>query len=473
MWQLLARIVLLAALTALAIWIAEQPGSVRIDWLGYRVETGHPGLLLIPLLALTVVAALLYRVWRGVLALPEDFRLWRRGERLRKGYAALTQGMVAVAAGDAEDASRQARKAREYMSDNPLVLLLAAEAAQIGGDPQAAEQHYRSMLERPEIEFLGLRGLLIQRLQEGNAGAALELAQRAAGLRPKVRWAVRTLFDLQTRRQQWLEAQITLSEGLKNGAFTKDEAERKRAMLLVERGADARAEGRLDDARRSLEGAVRDLPDLSEPVETLAEVLMAQGKPRRAMKLIEERWRMAPTPALGRLYLRAADTARGGLSLGPARRDPLAPARQLKAENPDHWMSHLVLGEAALGVGDVSIAREQLEMALNRRPEAPEICAAMARLEEATGGGPTRVREWLTRATETPRAIHSCGSCGAVYERWVPHCDNCGAFGTVRAVPEPARTIGALPVPTTQSVAGGTTELTTRDTSEPTDAGTP
>src|SRR5262249_57792128 len=88
--------------------------------------------------------------------------------RRRKAYRALTQGMVAVAAGDAGEARRQAKLAGTLLNDPPLTLLLAAQAAQLDGDERAAEKYFRAMLDRPETAFLGLRGLLMQSLKAGN-----------------------------------------------------------------------------------------------------------------------------------------------------------------------------------------------------------------------------------------------------------------------------------------------------------------
>ena len=63
----------------------------------------------------------------------------RRERRRRAGYRALTQGMVAVAAGDPQEARRFARSADALLADPPLTLLLSAQAAQLDGDETAAK----------------------------------------------------------------------------------------------------------------------------------------------------------------------------------------------------------------------------------------------------------------------------------------------------------------------------------------------
>src|SRR5215469_10155575 len=133
----------LAALAAL--WIAARPGHVSFVWLGWRVDTSIG--VLIAALILLIVVALLHRLWRLVWRGPRDLQRLRSERRRRQGYRALSQGMAAVAAGDAAEAKRQARLANSLLRDPPLVLLLAAQTAQLGGDETAAKRYFTAMLE--------------------------------------------------------------------------------------------------------------------------------------------------------------------------------------------------------------------------------------------------------------------------------------------------------------------------------------
>src|SRR5882724_3853420 len=148
----------LAVLLAVAVWLAERPGQVSLVWLGYRIDTSV-GILLAAVLVLAVIVALLYRLWRFLVRSPRQIARARHDKRRREGYRALTQGMVAVAAGDAQ---RQSKKAGLLLEEPPLTLLLAAQAAQLNGDEAAARRYFEAMLERPETSFLGVRGLLMQ-----------------------------------------------------------------------------------------------------------------------------------------------------------------------------------------------------------------------------------------------------------------------------------------------------------------------
>ena len=197
--------------------------------------------LLAAVALIAAVAALIYRFWRALIGAPGTFGRWRRERRRRKGYVALTQGMVAVAAGDPDEARRQARRADVLLNEPPLTMLLSAQAAQLNGDENAAGRYFTQMLERSETEFLGLRGLLIQAMRKGEHGRAIELARRARALRPKTPWVLTTLFELETRSGDWPAAADTLGRAQRAGALPAPQARRHEAAVLVEM---SRAAGR-------------------------------------------------------------------------------------------------------------------------------------------------------------------------------------------------------------------------------------
>src|SRR5690606_29724893 len=132
---------------------------------------------------------------------------------------ALSMGMVAVAAGDREEAGRQSRRASAMLSGVPLSNLLSAQAAQLRGDEAAARRYFEAMLDQPETEFLGLRGLLMQALRARDDARALRLALRARELRPRSPWLLQTLAELQTRLGDWEAALDTTATARRLGAY--------------------------------------------------------------------------------------------------------------------------------------------------------------------------------------------------------------------------------------------------------------
>jgi HemY protein len=207
----IAGILILAAVIAAAVFMADRPGRVDIIWQDWQIETSV-GVLVAAAVFAALLVWLLISALRLIISSPQRMLRSRRAWRRRAGYRALAQGMVAVAAGDAQEARRYARRADVLLADPPLTLLLSAQAAQLDGDEGAAKRFFTAMLERHETEFLGLRGLLNQALRAGDRRAALQLTERAMALRPRARWVALSRFDLETREGHWEAARETLAQ---------------------------------------------------------------------------------------------------------------------------------------------------------------------------------------------------------------------------------------------------------------------
>lgn len=404
-------------------WLADRPGEVSVVWQGWRIDTSL-GMLLAAALALAAAAVALASLWRLVVTGPRRFQRWRRDRRRRRGYAALTSGLVAVAAGDPQDARRHARRADALLDEPPLTMLLAAQAAQLVGDEAEARRHFELMLGKPETEFLGLRGLISQALKAGDEAAALELARRARALRPRTAWVQTTLLGLEARAGDWEAAQRTLREARRIGAVPPAQAARHAAAIALERSREAAAAGRAAEALAQAEAAWKADPDHEAVAAWLAELHLEGGRARAATRIIEQAWSRAPRPALAALHPRA----RGAT-------DPIArvkAAERLAALSPRHPGSHLAQAEAAIEARLWGEARRHLDAAAAAGQVDGAVARLMARVEEAEKGDGAAARRWLARAAEAPGEDGwTCGACGARHARWQANCGHCGAFDRI------------------------------------------
>ena len=447
MIRALLYIVQIGLVVAAAIWLADHPGRVGIDVDGYRIDTSV-GVLAVAVFVLVLVGVAVYALARVLRKAPGELARSRRSRRRARGYQALTQGMVAVAAGDSGEAGRHARRANALLSDPPLTMLLSAQAAQIEGDEAAAGRYFHAMLGRPEMEFLGLRGLLMQSTRAGDSAAALEYARRAYQLRPQTPWVLTTLFDLQVRAGQWDEAEKTLDEAIRRRAVDAARGQRDKVLVLNERGRAAEAAGEparaLSFARKSLDLGRDFLPATLR----VARLLIADDSARRATRVIEDAWRQGPHPDLLALYREA---------LAPADELTwLTAAQKLAEQNSGHPETLLALAEAALAARLWGEARRYLDAVLEGGDTA-RACRLRARLEEAEHGDGRAAREWLARAAvAAPDPAWVCEQCGAVSAEWSPLCRRCDAFdGLVWRAPERAATPAPLPALALAAPTGG------------------
>jgi HemY protein len=446
-----------AVLIGLAFWLAMRPGEVSIEWLGYRLDTSV-GILILAVAVLAATAALMYRFWRFLLRAPHDLTQRARAGKRQRGYQALTQGMVAVAAGEREEAARWARKADTLLDEPPLTMLLSAQAAQLTGDEAAARRYFTSMLDNEETKFLGLRGLLTQALREGDETRALDLARRAHALRPRTPWVLHSLFDLSQRCGDLETAERALKESVRAKALPRPEAERKHAVLLLERALSARREGaarREGEASAAGDGAAGDgaaldlarearklAPELIAASALFAELLIEADDKRKAARAIEEAWAVAPHPELARLYLLARpnqDSIERLKTLG-----------RLAERNRSHPETHLARARAALEARLWGEARRHLEAAagpggLEGDPRE-SVCRLMAELEEEERADAEAARAWLSRAAGAARDPGwVCAACGALAEAWSARCGKCRAFDALAWTAPPHVALSATP----------------------------
>ena len=448
MVRALVYFVQLAILVAAMVWLADHPGTVNVDFLNYRIESSA-AVLIVAAVVLAAAAALIYRFWRAIRGAPGDFAVWRAERKRRKGYRALTQGMVAVAAGDAGEARRQAVKADVLLGDPPLTMLLSAQAAQLEGDDAAATRYFTAMLDNPETAFLGVRGLLNQANKAGDRARALTYAQRAHALRPDTPWVLAALFELQTGVGQWTDALATLKRMTRQSQVTDAVARRQRAAILLAQAQAAEAEGAGDRALDLAKDAIDLVPDLVPAAALATRLYVKRGKTRRATRTTERIWPLAPHPELAAAY--------GAIWADEPALDRFKAFQRLTQLKPDHGESHIALAEAALEAQLWGAARNHLDQVRASAPSV-RVFRLLARLEEAEHGDVTAARRWLEEAANAPPVPGwVCGSCGAAASAWTALCGHCGAFdrltwqapvrvtGTALAAPAPAMAVLAAP----------------------------
>ena len=442
-------LIVIAALAAAAVFLVDNPGHVDIVWQGWEIGTSVGVLVGAAALAALAVVLMLWLISR-ILGSPRAISRRRRERRRRVGYEALTRGMVAVAAGDALEARRYARRAESLLAEPPLTLLLSAQAAQISGDELAAKKFFTAMLHRPETQFLGLRGLINQALHDGDPDTARHLAGRAVALRPNTAWATTSLFDLEARAGNWEAARAALDKASRRRFIAPDIARHHRGVIFYELSLLATASGDRHRALAQAGEAASLTPDLATPAAHHARLLLAEGRAGRAARAIERAWRTAPHPDLAQAYREIWKTDAPLAAMGRHQR--------LAAQNPTARESHLALVEAALAAQLWGEARNHLERALAADPPpfaaaprsartlalpgnsagnglsraTPRWCLLMARLEEGEHGDPNRMREWLDRAVRAlPDPRYVCTSCGGESAEWSSRCPHCGAFDTL------------------------------------------
>ncbi|MEM9897957.1 MAG: heme biosynthesis HemY N-terminal domain-containing protein, partial [Pseudomonadota bacterium] len=246
----------------------------------------------------TVIIILMTSFAKDIFALPGKIRARREKAKLERGMTAVARGMEAVAIGDATDATHHAKVAQRTLGQGSITRLLTAQAAQLSGDDEVAGESFEAMLEAPETEFLGLRGLYGKAERNGDKEAARKYAERAYRLRPNAAWAFQAVFDLALERGAWGDARASLGPAQKNKSIGPEKAQRAEAALLA---ASAHAADTSEDVSTALEEAelaLKHAPGLA-PAAVLAARLHHNGKKtQRGVKILEQAFAAHAHPSL-------------------------------------------------------------------------------------------------------------------------------------------------------------------------------
>jgi HemY protein len=431
-WSLLKITLFVAAIAALTFGaglLLDTGGGIRIAAAGYEFTLG-------PLQAVIVALALFVAVWLimkmiGFVVATLRFlngdetaisRYFDRN-RERKGYQALADGMLALASGEGRLALMRAQRAEKYLDRPELTTLLIAQASEAAGDTPRATEAYKKLLGDEATRFVGVRGLLHQKLVEGDTETALKLAEKAFTLKPKHGETQDILLKLQSEKSDWKGARATLGAKLKAGALPKDVYRRRDAVLALQEAKGIMDDAASVEAREAAIEANRKSPDLIPAAVMAARSLIAKGDGKSAARVIRKAWEGAPHPDL------AAAFAEIEPEESPAAR--VKRFKPLITQHPDHDETRLMQAELLIAAEDFPEARRALADIVTRHPTQRAL-AVMAAIERGEGADEATVRGWLARALTAPRGAQwCCDKCQAIHAEWHPICDNCGGFDTL------------------------------------------
>lgn len=413
-------VLLMAFLAALAFGfatLADMPGHVLLQWgdTEFRVTliTG-----LIALIAVVFVLVLLWNILSFVLRLPSLVGLANRMRRRAKGHQALSRGLVAVGAGDAKLAERHAREAQKLLGAEPLTLLLKAQSAQLAGDRKGAEEAFRAMVDRPETQSLGFRGLFVEAERRDDPANARLFAEEALRRSPEAAWAGKALLGFRAAEGDWRGAIGVIDQGVSRRLIDREEGRAQRAVLLAA-AAETVLESNPDEAQALALEALRHLPGLVPAAVIAARRLSAKGDFGKASKILEAAWKLAPHPDLAEAYL--------AVRQGDSAQDRLKRARALQKLAPHARESRFAVARAAIDAREFGAAREALEALALEKPTA-RTCLLMAELEEIETGNQGLVRSWLARAARAPRDPAWVAD-GVISDHWKPVSPVTGRIG--------------------------------------------
>jgi len=419
MISLIIRFVLLIIVATAFAWLADQPGDLKLRWLGYEIETS----LMAAAISLFALGLILWITWSIVMWLldrPGAFGGWFKSWREKKGRDALSSGLIAVAAGDKEAAQSHARTATSILGDDPMVKLLDAQAAQMRGDNVRVRQLFEEMAKFPETRLLGLRGLHGDAMRQSDMGRARALAEEATRINPKVSWASKAMLSHHSANKDWPAIGKSIDDQKAAKLIDKPSANHMHAVVLTAEALETDETNKGGAGELALKAHKLD-PSLAPAALIAARQISAGGSLRKASRIIEKTWELSPHPELAATYahLRAGDSAD----------DRLKRVKSLVGKSSG-IEGAVALATAAIEALEWKTARTALAPYAHDRPQA-RICGLMAEIEDGEFGDKGRAREWLARAVRAPRDPAWTAD-GFISRTWLPVSPVSGQLGVFK-----------------------------------------
>jgi HemY protein len=419
--------------------LIDSGSALRLSYSGWEMTLGPLQALLVGLLLLLAVWLFVKTVGFLVAVLRflngDETAISRYFDRNRtaRGYQALSDGMVALASGEGRLALIKAQRAATYLDQPDLTNLLVAQAAEAAGDAGKAEIAYKAMLTEPRTRFVGIRGLLKQKLADGDMETALKLAEKALELKPRHAESQSILLKLQSDSADWKGARSTLGAQLKSGTLPKEVYRRRDAVMALQEAKGVLDENATIEAQEAAIAANKLSPDLIPAATMAARSYLQKNDKRHAARVLKKAWEAKPHPDL------AAAFAEIEPEETPAQR--VKRFRALTGINPTDPETQQLQAELLIAAEDFPGARRALGDLPVKHPTQRSV-ALMAAIERGEGSDDDTVRAWLAKALTSPRGPQwCCDKCHAIHSEWAPICENCGGFDTL-SWREPVETKG-------------------------------
>ena len=431
-WSLSKIIAFVAAVALLsfgAVLLLESDGIVRIEFANREISMTPLALLILAVLAVPVVWSLVFLL--GLLQAAVKFLIgdetaltrYLNRNRERKGYEALANSLISLSSGEPKNAISDAEKAERYLSRPEITGILIAQAAEKTGDKKRAEQAYRDLIKDERTKFVGIVGVLKQKLQDNEIEVAMRLAEKAFAINPRHEEIQNALFRLQSGMEDWSGARTTLAAKLKSKALPKDVHARRDAILKFEEAKRMIAEGNSAEGENATLAANKALPGHVPAAVLASEIKTRSNERRAAAAIIRKAWTLQPHPDLAKAF--------AAIEPDEPPQARINRFRQLIGKDAVEPESKMAQAEILLANDDFLGARQVLGKLPEEQPTVRSL-AIMAAIERGQGAPDSVVRGWLTKAVSAPRGPQwVCENCQTVHSDWMPACAECEGFDTI------------------------------------------
>jgi len=457
MLRVLFYLTVVAIIGGFLAFIAAEAGEVVLLIAGQRIVLP---LFTATCLIIGLLIVILFVWWlaRTLIAAPQRIRSYFGFRRERRFYQILSQGLIAAMSGDVQTARQLTKQSQALLgkSQEPLLPLLSAETKRLELDFEGAEELFQAMLDNPQTQLIGLKGLYREAMRKGDENQASLYAEQAVKIDARLEWAVRASITQCAIDENWGDALMFLDQHelamrkmqspLKTLSLKKSSKQNKDIihwhLVLTCASAGSLMPNFPKLARDMAMRAHKQDPNFVPAAVIAAKSLFALGERKKAERLIENFWQKNPHPDLGEIYIEANNQLTTS--------DKLRRAERLERLNPEHSTSKMLVAQAALKAEEFEKARHKAEELAASTPTT-SVFLLLADIHAALEHDASTIRHFLTQAVHAPADFVWMAD-GQIMKEWVaisPLSHRIGACQwqqPVKLVPPPVLALPALEV---------------------------
>ena len=422
--------VLLAIIALSAAWLSNNPGSVQMEWLGWRMQTSVAVVIAVFVIGYAVFYAFLAK---PLLLLKNKILYWARAdlraEKMAKAkvdreidrYTLLGKGLTALAAGDLETAKKlQKDIVKKFADDEVKTFVFDAQLAEAQNNTAQAMELYGKLAEEPETRLLGMRGKIRLLRLNGAPEKALKACEELLTEKNPMPWTVSEAFELQVLEKQWEKATATLEKARKMELFDKKTLKHLKASVLLEQSTETTDAAQKE---RLVFEAVETDDSLIQAVLTAAALNAEKGEIRKARKQLCKLWKTAPCWAVYEAF-QALTPEKPAL-------EAVTDLQDLLDENKDAEINALVMADASLKARLWGQAKGLLEKYLAVKSNSKRALLMMAEIAAANRDEKLAVEYGEKAAVAETEPMYVCSVCKTAFNEWHTVCPTCHTLGTM------------------------------------------
>ncbi len=199
-------------LSYFVVWVSDHPGTIKIYWSEYLVETNIIGLFFV-FLSIFMVIFFVLRTFSNIKKLPNIISNLRRDKNMLLGNQTLDEIAIDLFKGDLGNLEKNSRKIKKYFNNKLFSTFMLVNTALLKNDVSSAKKYLQILETLPKADYIYKRAKVLIALKENDIKTVenylLEYSQEYKG----DEWFSEKLAIFHSQKSEWKQAFDSLNVG--------------------------------------------------------------------------------------------------------------------------------------------------------------------------------------------------------------------------------------------------------------------